>query len=288
MLKPQNHKYFLKKLKKVLPKRVKTSHKANVGSVLVIGGFKNYKGAGILAARSSLVSGSGYSILMTSEKKEISKYPWMMFPDLIVKAPSLKYVETFLADPKHSLVLGPGLGTNLTAKNIFKKCFRLQHKIDFPMVVDADSFSLFLNLKFNKKFSTSTVFTPHEGELARLLKITAKTVSADRTGAIFLAQQKWGGTWVLKGYETLILSDKNFAVLKNGSLALSKAGTGDVLAGMIAAFLAQGLSGFQAALLGGYLHNEAAKEFLRQGDVLSLSPLNLIEKMPIVLKKFRQ
>lgn len=285
---PKKHTLYLKKLRTLFPKRAKHSNKANVGSVLVVGGFKNFLGAGILSARSALVTGSGYSILMTNGKKQISKYPWMMFPDLIVKNPSLKFASDFLDKDRHALIIGPGLGVDTRSKSIFKNLLSLQQKLNFPMVVDADSFSLLANLKLMKKFSDTVVFTPHEGELARILKTTSKKVSENRVSAIIKAQEKWGGVWVLKGHETLVKNDGQFAILKNGSVALAKAGTGDVLSGVIGAFLAQGVSAFEASVLATYLHNEAAKQFLKTGDVLALSPLNLIENLPRALKKFRQ
>lgn len=288
MKSPKKHTFYLKKLRTLLPKRTKFSNKANVGSVLVVGGFKNFLGAGILSARSALVTGSGYSILMTNGKGQISKYPWMMFPDLIVKNPSLKFASEFLDKAQHALVIGPGLGVDTRSKNIFKNLLSLQQKLNFPMVVDADSFSLLANLKLKKKFSDTVVFTPHEGELARILKTTSKKVSDNRVSAVTTAQELWGGIWVLKGHETLVKNDGQLVILKNGSVALAKAGTGDVLAGVIGAFVAQGLPSFEASILATYLHNEAAKEFLKSGDTISLSPLNLIEKLPIVLKKFRQ
>lgn len=258
----------------------------------MVGGFKDFKGAGILSSRASLVSGSGYTYLMTSEKKQLSKFPWIDYPDLILKAPSVSLAKKLLSNPMHSLVIGPGIGRSSSAKKLFTNLVHLQQRLGFSMVVDADAFSFFDGLKLKNKFNSNVVFTPHAGELGRVLKLSSKKVEADRGKAIMLAQKQWGGTWILKGHETLVFSSQKtkttFCMLKNGSVALSKAGTGDVLSGIIAAFLAHGLAGEEASILGTYLHNEAAREFTKKGDVLSLSPLNLIENLPKVIKKFRQ
>lgn len=262
---------------KILPKRSRQSNKTDAGKVIIIGGGKGLYGAGILAALASTRTGAGYTHLMT----DLTQFPWLKFPDFILhplKLSELKGKENFI------IALGPGLGTQSSKK----KYIRFLLKNNFKKVlIDADGLTLLSQMKI--KLPEEWLLTPHEGELARLLNIESKFVKKDRIKSLKMAQQKFGCTILLKGAETLIIgSDQKIFLVKEGTPALAKAGTGDILFGMIAAFRAQNLSATEAAVLAAFLHGKASQLWLKKKkDHLSLRPVDLIELLPETIFKLR-
>jgi hydroxyethylthiazole kinase-like uncharacterized protein yjeF len=267
------------KIKNLLPKRTRISNKTTGGKALIIGGGKGLYGAGLLSALAATRMGAGYTHLMT----DLTKFPWIKFPDFIlhpIKISELKNKEDY------AIGIGPGLGVE--EKN--KKLINYLIKNNFANVV-ADADALTLIAKYNISPLPSTwVLTPHEGELARLLKTTSNLIQKDRLKAIKAAQEKYGCTILLKGAMTLITSPKKKKILsvQTGTPALSKAGTGDVLLGMIVALRAQGLESRDACLVATYVHGLTSQEWERAGnDHLSLRPTDLIERLPKTLTVIR-
>jgi NAD(P)H-hydrate epimerase len=269
----------MKMLKSLLPKRTKLSNKTDGGKVLIIGGGKGLYGAGILAALSATRSGAGYTHLMT----DLSKFPWIKFPDFIVhpiKVSELKNKMDF------AVGIGPGLGINSNGIKLIN--YLLKH--DFKkVVVDADGLTLIARHQI-KQLPPSWILTPHEGELARLLNIKSNLVKNNREKYLKMAVDNFNCIIILKGHKTLIATPetKKVITLTSGTPALSKAGTGDVLLGIITAFLAQGLSASEACYLAVGIHGLAAKLWKKDGmDDLSLRPTDLIERLPRVLLLLR-
>lgn len=258
-------------IKKLLPKRTRSSNKTDAGHVLIIGGGSGLFGAGLLSALAATRSGAGYTHLMT----DLVKFPWLKFPDFIVhpiKLSELKNKSNF------AVGIGPGLGKQKSKVTILKHL--LKNHFEY-VVADADALSIIAENGI-APLPPSWILTPHAGELARLLQTTSKKIEADRKKALILAQKKYGCTILLKGSETMIISpeSKKISVFYEGPASLSKAGTGDVLLGIIAAFRAQKLSPHDACLLGAYIHGNAAKAWEEQGnDELSLRPMDLIDKI---------
>ena len=264
---------------KLLPRRTKSSNKTDAGKVLIIGGGEGLYGAGILSALAATKSGAGYTHLMT----DLVKFPWIKFPDFIlhpIKISELKNKEDFF------IGIGPGLG--ITEKNHRLIKYLIQHNFK-NIIADADALSLIAKYDIAPLPST-WILTPHEGELARLLNISAGVVKKDRKLSIKMAQAKFNCTILLKGAMTLIMNQetKKITAIHEGTPALSKAGTGDVLLGMIAAFRAQGLASADACLLASYIHGKIAQEWEKKGnDQLSLRPTDLIERLPKMIKMVR-
>ncbi|MBC7714526.1 MAG: NAD(P)H-hydrate dehydratase [Rhizobacter sp.] len=266
-------------LKKLLPKRTKESSKIDGGKVLIVGGGKGLYGAGILSALAATKCGAGYTHLIT----ELASFPWVKFPDFIVhplQISELKKKEDFV------IGIGPGLGVNAFTHKLIAHL--IQKKFE-KVVVDADALSdLAKNNLVN--IPATWILTPHEGELARLLKVTSASVKKDRAKYLQTAFEKFQCTIILKGSETLIISPESKKILKvkAQTTALAKAGTGDVLLGMITAFRAQGLSPLEACFLGCTLHGKAAHEFVKKGnDHLSMRPVDLIDLLPKTIYKAR-
>lgn len=257
-------------IKNNLPKRSRNSNKTDSGRVLIVGGGKGLYGAGLLASLSATRSGAGYTYLMS----DLANFPWLEYPDIIVHPLKLSELNKHL---KSIIAIGPGLGITKNKSQYLKKLLREQFN---HVVVDADALTLLSQMKI-KKLPPTWILTPHEGELARLLKITSTKVKNNRIECLKKAQNKYGCIIVLKGAETLVSDGHRVYAINSGTLALAKAGTGDVLLGMIAAFYAQTLDPVKACLLGCYIHGLASRQWMKdKKDYLSMRPTDLIEKIP--------
>ena len=234
-----------------LQKRKRSSHKGDFGHVLIIGGGQlGYSGAPALAGEAAMRAGAGLvSAVVSSECLPLlARSP----RELMCYAPN---------DPKECLelfsrttvvVAGPGLSQNNWGERFFQAVLTLQK----PLVLDADALNW---LAKTPQKSANWILTPHPGEAARLLNQSIDVVQADRIQAALALQQRYGGVIVLKGAGTVIATPGGKIFVNEGGIpALSTAGSGDVLAGLIGGLLAQGLNTTQAALLGVSVHSQAA------------------------------
>ncbi|MEA9357652.1 NAD(P)H-hydrate dehydratase [Bacteriovorax sp. PP10] len=266
-----------KDAKNLIPKRSKLSSKIDGGKVLIVAGGAGLHGAGILSALAATRSGAGYTHLMT----DLVKYPWVKFPDFILHKFSLTELKK---NSKDVIAMGPGLGTAESKKKLLR--FLIKSKIE-KVVLDADALTMLSTMKV-KQLPSTWILTPHEGELARLLGVTSTSVKKKRVEHLIMAQKKFGCVVLLKGAESLISDGKRIQKVSNGTVALAKAGTGDVLLGMIAAFYAQGLNQVEATVLGTFIHGQASADWMKKGnDHLSLRPMDLIEQIPKTIFKLR-
>lgn len=263
--------------RKLLPKRKKTDSKIAGGKSLIIAGSRGMFGAAVLAATAAARVGSGYVILMT-DKKNFSS---VRHPDFLVVDSKKKKIN---AVPFTAAAIGPGLGVSASALNLLQQL--LQFKIK-NVVVDADALNLLAQHKIGYLPKT-WIATPHEGELSRLLGVPAEVIRKDRVVYIKKAQKKLGCIVLLKGSKTLVATTEKIFEIQSGNKTLAKAGTGDVLTGMITGFLAQGLSSEDAACLGAYVHGCMADQWLKdKKDYLSLMASDLLIELPRTLKKMR-
>ncbi|MGB0589505.1 MAG: NAD(P)H-hydrate dehydratase [Myxococcota bacterium] len=229
-----------KAISKRLPKRSKASHKGTHGRVAVVGGFGATEGAAVLCGVAALRAGAGYATWFADAETGSVLRP----PELLKKT----WGELNSSD---ALVVGPGLGQSTESKRALKRGLESPARV---CVLDADA----LNLMAPASATTwpqSAVLTPHPGEAARLLGITTAAVQGDRLAALAALVKATGATVVLKGAGTLIgAPGRRTMILPGGVPALAAAGTGDVLAGVIAAFAAQGLSAYDACLCATWVH----------------------------------
>lgn len=263
-------------IQKIIPNKTIEANKASSGRSLIIAGSKKYPGAALLCGRAASRVGSGY-IYMLSES-----FKWIIHQPEFIPLKSFTQIKKNLLS---AVVIGPGLGQNLKAKSLLKSA--LKNYKHLPMVVDADALNLIAKSK-SVKLSAQTVLTPHEGELARLLGVSSKWVHAHRLEAVKQAQKKFKCIVILKGHQTLVADAANVYQNTSGNAALAKAGSGDVLSGIIGGLMSQGLSSLEAALLGVYLHGTLSDHWLKnKKDILSLMPSDLIELIPAVLRRLR-
>ncbi len=268
-------------VKSKLPKRSKLSNKTDGGKVFIFAGSKGFLGAGLLSALACMRSGAGYTHLCS----DIKKFPWIKYPDLIVHNLDIKILKNILKlDPDQTLALGPGLGVNLKTSKMIKVLLK---KKATRVLLDAGALTELAKIKISQ-IPPFWILTPHEGELARLLNVKSSEIKKDRIHYLQKAHEKYGCVILLKGFETLIIGESGISKIKNGEVALAKAGSGDVLFGILAAFYAQGLSAEHAAILASYIHNHAAHLFMKEGnDHLSLRPKDLIDLIPKAILEIR-
>lgn len=269
-------KFTLQNAQRLLPKRKKKDNKSTAGRSLIIAGSKGMFGAAVLAASAASRVGSGYVIVMT----DVAKFPTVRNPDFLI----LDWKKKIPIFPPSAICIGPGLGKTSTAKKNLKQLFKKQPP---HVVIDADALNLCSELEYYS-FPSTWIATPHDGELARLLKISSEWIKKNRIQALKKAQHKLGCIVLLKGHKTLIYDGQNMIEIQSGNASLAKAGTGDVLSGMITGFLAQGLSPLLAASMGAYIHGRTADDWIRSGnDILSLMASDLVRDLPRTLFKIR-
>ncbi len=177
------------------------------------------------------------------------------------------------------LAVGPGLGSHPSTKNLIMK---IVTTADLPLVIDADALNaLSGHLNCLKETPGTKILTPHPGEMARLLQIPKETVEANRKDIARDFSRKYKCVLLLKGARTVIASfDGEYAVNSTGNPGMATAGSGDVLTGMISAFLGQGLSAYEAAKWGAYIHGRAGDIAVSHKTRLSLIASDLIDFIP--------
>jgi ADP-dependent NAD(P)H-hydrate dehydratase / NAD(P)H-hydrate epimerase len=249
----------------LVPRRQATDNKYSAGAVLVVGGSRGMTGAAALSARAALRADAGYAAVAAPAES----IP--VLETLVVEAVKRPLDDVFEATGRAgALALGPGLGRDEERKALVR---RLLEETDLPAVVDADA--LFELEPFRR--AAPTVLTPHSGELARLLGVDPDWVDAHRLAALDRAVETFGCVVLLKGFATLVGAPGHGAVVCPGWPALATAGTGDVLTGIIASFLAKGMDARLAAVAGTTAHTQAAmavehSDGLVAGDVVEALP----------------
>jgi ADP-dependent NAD(P)H-hydrate dehydratase / NAD(P)H-hydrate epimerase len=251
----------------LLPKRNPYSHKGNCGKVGVIAGSINMIGAAILTARAALRSGAGIVYLMTV--KEAFPAINIQYPE-IIGVPLESKNGHICSTAKHDiltciqtkeingLAIGPGLGQSDYVQRLIRSLlFRHLQELTIPCVIDADALNAIDSKRFIRKTNPQFVLTPHPKEFERVFGLKPSQDNKSRIDAAVYAALKTNQTIVLKGKNTVITNGKDVVVNPTGNPGMATAGSGDVLTGIITALIAQGLTPFDAATLGAYLHGKA-------------------------------
>lgn len=249
-----------------MPVREQNSNKGTFGKVLNVSGSDNYIGAAYLSSLSALKIGAGY-VALSASKKVISSVSKLL-PEAVYmsRAQGLKTLKNHTV-----LLIGCGLGQSIFAKNEFKKFIKSAKESNLPTVIDADGLNILSQMK-NIRLPQNTIITPHPAEAARLLNIDLEDVLKDLEICTKQLSKKYDCTVVLKTHRTIICNGEDIFINQHGNSALAKAGSGDVLAGIIAGLLAQKCQPSEAARLGVYLHSRAgeiASEELTEYSVLA-------------------
>ncbi|MFA5311425.1 MAG: NAD(P)H-hydrate dehydratase [Candidatus Omnitrophota bacterium] len=268
----------------MLRRRLK-SNKGDFGRIFILAGSSQYSGAAILCSLAALRSGAGLVTLgvpqgINSAIIKIKPVEVMSLPLPETKEGSLgisgfNKVKTFL-EKCNLAVIGPGLTQNTSTQKLLLKLLSKIHK---PMVIDADGLNALaghLNL-----LSNMHVLTPHPGEMARLSGLSIGEIQGNRSEVAKKFAKKYKVTLVLKGHQTVVCDySGNLYINKTGNPGMATAGSGDVLTGMIAAFMGQGLGAFEAAKFAVYLHGLAGDMAADEKTQISLIASDIIDKIP--------
>ncbi len=284
------------RLPALLLRRRPDTNKRDYGRVLILAGSAELSGAGALAVLACLRSGAGLvtwglpqglnKAIIKIKPLEAMTLPLAQNQDGSLSLTAYKKIMNFLVKAD-VLAIGPGLGQNKGTMALVRKVIASANK---PVVIDADGLNaLACHLKCIKvsryQSIKERVLTPHPGEMARLLGISVAKVQADREGIARKFAGKHKVVLVLKGQHTVVCDDKNCYVNKTGNPGMATAGSGDVLTGIIAGFLAQGLDAFSAAKYGVYLHGLAGDLAVKEKTEISLIASDIIAKIPEAVKR---
>ena len=248
-----------------MPIREQESNKGTFGKILNVAGSDNYIGAAYLSTYSALKVGAGYVALATEQN--VIKSVSQMLPEAVYM--EVPYAYRRLGDFTVVLI-GCGIGTGFSAKNNFKFLINYFRDKEIPFVIDADGLNILSELHL--QLPQNTIITPHPMEAARLLVKDIDEVIADIEGSAMELCEKYNCITVLKTHRTIICDKGNMFINEHGNSALAKAGTGDVLAGIISGLLAQKMEPLEAAKLAVYLHSRAgelASENLTEYSVMA-------------------
>jgi NAD(P)H-hydrate epimerase len=269
----------------VLPPRPVNSHKGSFGRLLNISGSSRYRGAAVLSCLGVLRAGAGLCVLASVPdacNAAAAGLPEAIFCTL--PACEKGFIDSQKAIPllqeeiprASAVLLGCGLGNSQHTVDLLQ--FVLENtnckEAAIPVVVDADGLNaLAKNLHLLKNTHAKIILTPHPGEMSRLCGVSTSDIAGDREGFAMRFAKEYRVTLALKGHGTIV-ADADGSLLLNptGGPGLAKGGSGDVLAGIIAAFAAQGISPVDACACGVYLHGLAAdKTAARLGQYAMLA-----------------
>ena len=268
------------------------SHKGSFGHLLVLAGSPGKTGAAALCATSAARSGAGLVTLGLSQSLMSVVEPMVIEPMTValsetreqaLSAKAEAEILALLAD-RNALALGPGLGTAPETAELVKALIR---KSPVPMVIDADGLNcLATDIGLLCQAASPVILTPHPGEMARLTGRSTAEIQADRLGIGRAFAADHGVTLVLKGAQTLVCCPDGTAfICPTGNPGMASGGMGDVLTGMISAFLAQGMAPESAALAGVYTHGLCADMLAEKTPVGYLAG-DLVETIPAALAEF--
>jgi len=245
-------------LRRWLRPRARDSHKGSYGHALCIGGDEGMGGAIALCAEAALRCGAGLTSVATREPH--AQALRTRRPEAMAHAVGSAAELRPLLERASVVAIGPGLGTGEWGRDLFVAAL----EADKPSLVDADALNL---LARAPRSLPSAILTPHPGEAARLLGIDTSDVQQDRFSAAEALAKKYACAVVLKGAGSIVAAPgRTTHVVGAGNPGMASGGMGDVMTGVIAALLAQGLPAFDAALCGALLHAAAGDEAARDGE----------------------
>lgn len=269
------------------PDRPKDANKGIFGKVLVIGGSDKYPGSVILSAKACYRIGAGLVTIASTKE---------LLPIYVKELPEATHVELFEVFgeiSKYDVVLfGPGFGTGDEQLKFTRKLISgsniTPRRCDISFVIDADGLNNLAKIEdWWRQLGSEVVLTPHPGEMARLTGLNIKEIQSKRGKFAQEYAKKWNKIVVLKGAETVIASPNKLEISPFSNPALATAGTGDVLAGMIAGLIAQGLSAFEAAKSGVYVHGLAGELWRNENGNAGLIASDIINSLPKAISKLK-
>ncbi len=283
------------RLPTLLSRENQNAHKGDFGHVFILAGSPRFSGAAALCCLGALRSGAGLvtlgipeslnNVFIKIKSKEAMTLPLPETQEKTLSLSGYKKIKAF-AKTVDVLVLGPGLSRNKSTQSLLRQIISETTR---PMVIDADGLNALVgNLKtLDARRSTpyATILTPHPGEMARLLGVSVKRVQSQRSKISRKFAKGHKVTLVLKGHDSIVADPQRLYINKTGNPGMATAGSGDVLTGMIGAFLGQGLSAYDAARFAVYLHGLAGDLAAKEKTQISLIASDIIDKIPEAIKK---
>lgn len=277
-----------------LPIRPKDGHKGTFGNVLIVAGSVGMSGAAVLAGLGALRSGAGLVQIacpLAIQPTVAAGNPCYLTASLpcseqghLIESSLEKLLP--LTASASAVAFGPGLGRTPGITAVLRE---LLSSYEGPMVIDADGLVALNELRLAgelKERRIPLILTPHPGELGRMLGTTAQLVQSDRKqhAIRYLADHKC--ILALKGKGTIVTDGQRVYVNTTGNAGMAKGGSGDVLTGMIASFLAQGMQPFESTLLGVYLHGMAGDLTASTLGEQAMLPIDLVDALTVAFKKY--
>jgi NAD(P)H-hydrate epimerase len=303
-------------VREALPERPPDAHKGTFGTVLVVAGSVNYTGAALLAGKAAYRAGAGLVTLAvpaplhTTLAGQFPEATWLLLPHEmgVIAEAAVDVIQNNLERPT-ALLAGPGFGTEESTAAFVGKLFGLSprgrrggmgfvphsRKEDAgavgtrlpALVIDADGLKLLArHEKWAENLPAPAVLTPHPGEMAILTGLSTQEIQAGRIGIAERFAAEWGHVVVLKGANTVVAApDGRTAVIPVATAALARAGTGDVLAGLVAGLRAQGVEAFLAAVSGCWIHAQAGLAAAQAlGSTASVLAGDVLDAVPAVIR----
>jgi len=278
-----------------IKKRKLDTHKGDYGHVLVVAGSVGMTGAAYLCSEAALLSGAGLVTLaipkslnpiMERKLTEVMTLPLPETKEQTLSKASYKRLAEF-AKKCDSIVIGPGLSQNKETQTLIRSLIK---NVNVPMVLDADALNALaghLNVLRNTKYETrDTIITPHPGEMSRLIGRPASFINKNKKTVAKNFASEYNVTIVLKGHQSIVASPKKaIHVNSTGNPGMASGGCGDVLTGIIAAFLANGVDNFKAARLATYIHGLSGDIAAKEKSEISLRATDLLKFLPQAFKK---
>lgn len=251
----------------ILPEREKESNKGSYGRLLSVVGCKYYRGAALLSSMGALRTGVGILTLCSTEE---------VIQTVAAALPEATFLPREELDIRNipkvtALLCGCGLGKDKRVAELVKDC-------SVPMILDADGLNNITAEDIPKE--KDVIITPHIGEFSRLTGISITEIKNAPEKYARCFADKYNTTVVLKDFETVIASPgKESAVSRFGNPGLARGGSGDVLAGMIASFRAQGLSSYESAVCGVVLHGSASDRTAKRLSLQTMLPHDILKDL---------
>ncbi len=285
-------------VRSVLPKRPLTANKGTFGRVLVVAGSINYIGAAYLACSGALRVGAGLVTLATPTSIQpvlaarLTEVTYLLLPESapgIISPQAAGLIQQEINN-YNVLLVGCGLGQSQSVVSFVTSALFGLKPASTRLVLDADVLNIMARTpQWWQQLTDNAILTPHPGEMARLAGLSVDEVQADRAGIAKKLALEWHKTIVLKGAYTVIATPEGrvkISPLANPGLA--SAGTGDVLSGVIAGLLAQGMSLFDAAAAGVYLHGQAGEIVRQQLGDAGMIATDLLPVLPLAMKRLKE
>lgn len=277
------------------PPRNKDSHKGTFGHVFVAGGASGMTGAVALAAEAALKGGAGLvsvcipaslNAIMENKLTEIMSVPLPENENRVL-GPDAASVVIKKAGANGVIAAGPGLSTYPGTEGFINE---LVAKARCPLVIDADGLNALVgNTSIFMNLNVPAIITPHPGEMGRLLGCSTQEVQQGRLQTALHAARQWGVVVVLKGARTIIAApDGTVFINPTGNPGLATAGAGDVLSGLIAALLAQGLPPVKAAAIGAYVHGAAADALVGSLGERGITAGEVVRNLPFTISELEK